>query len=138
MIKKLLRPLAAGFAFCLVWPQLIFAQDEKPVAPVGRSYALTNATIVQAPGRKIGKGTVLMKDGLITAVGTGISIPPEAIVIKADSMYVYAGFIDGLSHTGVTKPKEEKQEKPKDPGNPPADRAGITPQNDVRNWLRSE
>jgi hypothetical protein len=116
-------------------PRTILAQDEKPVAPVGRSYALTNATIIQAPGRKIEKGTVVMKDGLITAVGTNISIPADAITIKGDSLYVYAGFIDGLSRAGVTKPKEEKQEKPKDPGNPPAERAGITPQNDVRNWL---
>ncbi len=131
--RKIFTPLAVGLYLLL--PNINFAQDEKPVAPVGRTYALTNATIVQSPGRKIEKGTVVMKDGLITAVGTGISIPPEAIVIKADSMYVYAGFIDGLSHTGVTKPKEEKQEKPKDPGNPPADRAGITPQNDVRSWL---
>jgi hypothetical protein len=115
--------------------QTLLAQDEKPLAPVGRTYALTNATIIQAPGRKIEKGTVVMKDGLITSVGIGISVPPEAIVIKADSMYVYAGFIDGLSHAGVIKPKEEKQEKPKDPGNPPAERAGITPQNDVRNFL---
>jgi len=135
MIKKLLRPLAAGFAFCLCWPQLIFAQDEKPIAPVGRSYALTNATIIQAPGRKIEKGTVVMKDGLITAVGAGVSIPPEAIVIKADSMYVYAGFIDGLSHTGITKPKEERPERQKDPGNPPPDKAGINPQNDVRDFI---
>ena len=52
-------------------------------------------------------------------------------------MYVYAGFIDGLSRTGVVKPKEEpsNKEKVKDPGNPPADRAGITPQNDVRSFL---
>ncbi len=131
--RKIFTPFVVGL--CLVLPKILLAQDEKPVAPVGRTYALTNATIVQAPGRKIEKGTVVMKDGLITAVGAGISIPPEAIVIKADSMYVYAGFIDGLSHTGVTKPKEEKLERPKDPGNPPAERAGITPQNDVRNWL---
>ncbi|MGC4020565.1 MAG: hypothetical protein QM734_00785 [Cyclobacteriaceae bacterium] len=95
-----------------------------------------NATIIQGPGRKIEKGTVVMKDGLITAVGAVVSVPPDAVVIKADSMFVYAGFIDGLSRTGVIKPKEDKdKEKPKDPGNPPADRVGITPQNDVRNSL---
>lgn len=132
-IKRTFTPFAVVLLGLL--PRIMFAQDEKPVAPVGRTYALTNATIIQAPGRKIEKGTVVMKDGLITAVGTGISIPAEAIVIKADSMFVYAGFIDGLSHAGVTKPKEEKLEKPKDPGNPPAERVGITPQNDVRNWL---
>src|SRR5712664_3964296 len=108
--RKIFTPFAVGL--CLVLPKILFAQDEKPVAPVGRTYALTNATIVQAPGRKIEKGTVVMKDGLITAVGSGVAIPPEAIVIKADSMYVYAGFIDGLSHVGVTKPKEEKQDRP--------------------------
>src|ERR1043165_1791703 len=125
--------VVACFAFL---PRTILAQEEKPVAPGGRSYALTNATIIQAPGRKIEKATVVMKDGLITAVGTGITVPSDAIVIKADSLFVYAGFIDGLSRAGVTKPpKDEKQERPKDPGNPPADRAGITPQNDVRNWL---
>src|SRR5258706_2460088 len=131
--RKIFTPFVVGL--CLVLPKILFAQDEKPVAPVGRTYALTNATIVQAPGRKIEKGTVVMKDGLITAVGVGVSVPPEAIVIKGDSLYVYAGFIDGLSHAGVTKPKEEKQDRPKDPGNPPAERAGITPQVDVRNLL---
>jgi hypothetical protein len=133
----------AIFFMSLVWPLLGTAQQQQPpddkqlsVAPVGRTYAITNATIVQGPGRKIDKGTVVMKDGLITAVGASVSIPSDAIVIKADSMFVYAGFIDGLSRTGVTKPKEEKdKEKVKDPGNPPADRAGITPQNDVRNSL---
>lgn len=124
--------VVAFFAFL---PRTISAQDEKPLAPVGRSYALTNATIIQAPGRKIEKGTVVMKDGLITAVGPNVPVPADAITIKGDSLFVYAGFIDGLSRTGVTKPKEEKMERPKDPGNPPAEKAGVTPQNDVRNWL---
>jgi len=137
-------PIMAVFFAGLIWPALSSAQqgqgqtqeEKPPVAPVGRTYAITNATIVQGPGRKIEKGIVVMKDGLITAVGAGVPIPPEAIVIKADSMFVYAGFIDGMSRTGVTKPKEEKdREKVKDPGNPPADRAGITPQNDVRDFL---
>jgi len=142
MINKTLQSLAVVFSSCLLWPSMSMAQqgqpaeEKPPVAPVGRTYAITNATIVQSPGRKIEKGIVVMKDGLITAVGASVPIPPEAIVIKADSMFVYAGFIDGLSRTGVTKPKEEKEkEKVKDPGNPSAERAGITPQNDVRNWL---
>ena len=119
----------------LLLPAWLFGQDDKELAPVSRTYAITNVNIIQAPGRKIEMGTVVMKDGLITAVGKGVNIPPEAIVIKADSMYVYAGFIDGLTRAGVTKPKEETKEKLKDPGNPPPDRAGITPQLDVRNFL---
>ena len=82
-------------------------------------------------------GTVVLKDGLIVSVGKNVLIPADAIVIKADSMYVYAGFIDGLSRLGVTKPKEEQgqQQRPKDPGNPKPEEAGITPQNDVRSSL---
>lgn len=120
----------------LALPALTFAQDDKPLAPVSRTYAITNVNIIQGPGRKIDMGTVLVKDGIIKAVGKTVAVPPEAIIIKADSMYVYAGFIDGLSRTGVTKPKEENnRERPKDPGNPTNERAGITPQQDVRNGL---
>jgi Amidohydrolase family len=119
----------------LLSPAWLFAQDDQELAPVTRTYAITNVNIIQGPGRKIDQGTVLIKDGLITAVGKGLAIPAEAIVIKADSMYVYAGFIDGLSRAGVVKPKEEQRERPKDPGNPTPERAGIMPQVEVRNAL---
>lgn len=112
-----------------------WAQDEKELAPVTRTYALTNARIIQAPGRMIEKGTVVIKDGLIQAVGASVVVPSDAVIIKADSMFVYAGFIDGFSRVGVTKPKEEQRERPKDPGKPTNERAGITPQSDVRNFL---
>jgi imidazolonepropionase-like amidohydrolase len=112
--------------------------EERELAPVSRTYAITNANITQAPGRKIDRGTVVIKDGLIISVGKNVAYPPEAIVIKGDSLFVYAGFIDGLSHTAVTKPKEDpnqNRERPKDPGNPQPEMAGITPQNDVRTSL---
>ena len=132
--------LFLGRIMLLLWalalPALLWAQDEKVLAPVSRTYAITNVNIIQAPGRKIEMGMVVLKNGLIHAVGKNIPIPADAIVIKADSMYVYAGFIDGLSHAGIPKPKEESnRERPKDPGNPPPDRAGITPQNSVREVL---
>lgn len=131
-MRSLVLPLALTVSVAA------FAQDDKPLAPVTRTYAITNVNIIQAPGRKVDMGTVLIKDGIIKAVGKNISIPAEAIVIKADSMYVYAGFIDGLSRVGVTKPKEEdNRERPKDPGNPSPERAGITPQNDVRSSLNA-
>jgi len=111
-------------------------QEDQVLAPVSRTYAITNVNIIQGPGRRVDMGTVLIKDGLITGAGKGLAIPPEAVVIKADSMYVYAGFIDGLSRTGVTKPREENsRERIHNPGNPPPEKAGITPQNDVRNVL---
>ena len=128
----LLKKSLAILAFC--WPAMLLAQDE--LAPVTRTYAITHVNIIQAPGRKIDMGTVVLKDGLIVSVGKNVTIPPDALVIRADSMYVYAGFIDGLSRTGLAKPKEEERgQRPKDPGNPKPEEAGITPMNDVRSSL---
>ncbi len=131
--------MALAFAPALLLAQQQHQEEKPPLPPAGKTYALTNINVVQSPGRKIDKGVVVIKDGLIANVGKNIAIPSEAIIIKADSLYVYAGFIDGLSRAGVTKPKEEKdRERVKDPGNPPADRAGINPQVDVRTFLNPD
>ena len=133
-----LRHVIKGLAGILLLPAVAFAQDDQPLPAVSRSYAITNVNIIQGPGRKIDMGTLLIKDGLIVGAGKGLTIPSDAIVIKADSMYVYAGFIDGLAHTGVTKPKEENsRERLPNPGNPPPEKAGVTPQVDVRNLLNA-
>lgn len=144
-MKRVYRSSVGRITFlllCFCWPIALQAQqfqqlqEEKELPPVSGTYAITNATVVQGPGRKPDRATVVVKDGLIASVGKNISIPPEAIVIKGDSLHIYAGFIDGLSHLGVPKPKEElNRERPKDPGNPTPDVAGINPQNDVRTFL---
>jgi imidazolonepropionase-like amidohydrolase len=91
---------------------------------------------MQAPGRKLDNATVLVRDGMISAVGQNLTIPSDAIVVKGDSLYVYAGFIDGLSRVAVNKPREEpNKEKQKDPGHPAPEAAGITPYVDVRAFL---
>lgn len=116
-------------------PLLLAAQDDQPLAPVTGTYAITNVTVIVSPGKSIERGTVVIRDGLIIAVGQQVVVPPDALIVKADSMYVYAGFIDGFSRTGVASPKEGSKEKVKYPGNPPPDRAGINPQIDVRDFL---
>lgn len=108
----------ALLAIALCGPASLFAQDSE-LAPVSRTLAITNVNIVQAPGRKIEMGTVVLKDGLIISVGKNVTIPADAIVLKADSMYVYAGFIDGLSHVGIPKPKEEPNGPPRPKGKQP-------------------
>ncbi len=129
----------------MLWPVAGEAQfqqqpptEDKELAPVTRTYAITNANIIQGPGRKIDRGNIVLKEGLIVSVGKNAVVPPEAIIIKGDSLFVYPGFIDGLSRTGVTKPKEDAsigRERPKDPANPLPEAAGITPHNDVRTAL---
>ena len=48
-------------------------QEERELAPVSRTYAITNATITPGPGRKITQATLDIKNGLITAVGKGVA-----------------------------------------------------------------
>lgn len=117
-----------------VMPLIGLAQDLKPVT---NKYAIKNATIMQAPGKTIQNGTILIENGIIKAVGTNVSIPADAWVVDADSMFVYSGFISGLSNIGVEKPKEkEEKDDRKLTGNPTYERAGITPGNSAREMLK--
>ena len=111
------------------------AQEKSPLAPVSGSYAIRNVTVIPQPGHVIERGVIIIKNGLIEGVGVDLPIPPEAVVIDADSLYAYAAFIEGLSHTGVARDDDENHERVQDPGNPPPDQAGITPQKDVRDYL---
>lgn len=128
--------LALFLALIGVLPFGLCAQDVRNLQPVSRSYAITSVTVVQAPGRKLENATVLIRDGIITGVGQRLPVPPDATIVKGDSLFVYAGFIDGLSRVAVNKPKEEaNKERQKDPGNPSPEAAGITPYVDVRGLL---
>ena len=114
-------------------------RDASDIPVVTKAVALEGVRIVQSPGRVIENGTVLIRNGLIEAVGENVDVPYDAERIAPDSMTVYAGFIDGLSSTGVPQPKEEEDLPPvPDRGNPPDDRAGIQPQRDVRSLLSAD
>ncbi|WP_420318534.1 amidohydrolase family protein [Ekhidna sp.] len=119
-------------------PLIGWAQDDE-LKPVTSKYAIRNATIIQAPGRTIQNGSVLIENGIIKAVGSSIAIPADAWIVDADSMFVYAGFISGLSNIGVAKPKEEdRKDDRKLTGNPSYERAGITPGALTRDMLNPE
>ena len=124
----------------MLLPAVASAQSRTlDLEPVTRTVLIQNATVVQAPGRVIEGGSVLVRDGLIVEVGTDIDPPFDAAVIRADSLFVYAGFIDGLSHIGVPEP-EKSDERPRveRPGDPPPDAAGIRPDRSVVPLLASD
>ena len=62
-----------------------------------RYFAIRNARIVPVSGPVIESGTVVIANGLITAVGTDVPIPPEAWVIDGKGLTVYPGLIDALT-----------------------------------------
>lgn len=139
---KLLRNTFFGLIFLLPFllhSDLVLAQsDYTGESPVTRTYALTNATIVQAPGKVIEGGTLIISDGLITAVGTNVSIPAHAQIIDATDHYIYPGFIDGMSHTGAERPDQPERPNNLFTPDPPNDYAGITPEQSVKHQIDVE
>lgn len=105
--------------------------DPTGESAVTRTFAITNATVVQAPGKELKETTIVIKDGLIKAVGTNVTIPKDAQVIDAKGMYVYAAFIDGMSNTGAKRPKAAERPSNLFTPDPPNSYAGITPENSV-------
>ncbi|MFD2532533.1 amidohydrolase family protein [Gracilimonas halophila] len=110
---------------------LLAQSDHTGQAYPTRTFAITGATIMQAPGQVVDSGMVVISNGLITAVGTNVSIPEDAEVIDGSELFVYPGFIDGMSNTGATRP--DQMERPDDlfTPDPPNDYAGITPEESV-------
>jgi imidazolonepropionase-like amidohydrolase len=63
--------------------------------------AIRNARIVTVSGPTIAKGAVIVRNGLIDAVGENLAIPPEALVVEGEGLTVYPGLIDPLSTLGI-------------------------------------
>ncbi|MEY2705814.1 MAG: hypothetical protein RL407_1876, partial [Bacteroidota bacterium] len=111
-----------GWVLQVSWAQ----SDPSGKRRVTSSFAISNATVIKSPGDPGSKATVLFKDGIITGIGAGLSIPKDAKVISGDSLYVYPAFIDGGSNIGISKPKEAERPKDLVTSNPPDEFAGIT------------
>ena len=56
--------------------------------------AIRNAKIVTVSGAVIAKGTVVVRKGLIEAVGENVTVPADAWVVEGEGMTVYPGLID--------------------------------------------
>ena len=64
-------------------------------------YAIKGAKIVPVSGAPIGSGTVVIRNGLIEAVGAAVEAPADARVIEGNGMTVYPGLIDMGNSTGL-------------------------------------
>ncbi len=63
--------------------------------------AIQGARVFTVSGPVLEKGTVLIKDGLIEAVGENVAIPAGVTVIDGTGLNVYPGLIDALSTWGI-------------------------------------
>jgi imidazolonepropionase-like amidohydrolase len=71
-------------------------------------FALTGLRIVPEPGELIEKGTIVVRDGVIEAVGADIKPPADARVIDLSGKTAYAGLIDAYSEITISAdPKKQ-------------------------------
>ena len=66
-----------------------------------RVHAFTGASVVVAPGTTLEGGTVIIRDGIIEAVGEAAAIPADARVWALEGRTIYAGFIDAMTEVGL-------------------------------------
>jgi imidazolonepropionase-like amidohydrolase len=90
-------------ALLVLLPGLTLAQTTPAVGlrenPV-TVHALTNARIVVAPGRVLPNATLVIRDGVIEAVGADVRAPADARVWDLTGRTLYPGFIDAYSDIG--------------------------------------
>jgi imidazolonepropionase-like amidohydrolase len=66
-------------------------------------HAFVNARIVVSPGKVIGNGTLVVRDGMIEAVGAAVKVPGDARVWDMKGMTLYPGLIETYSDAGLPK-----------------------------------
>ncbi|HJR59145.1 MAG TPA: amidohydrolase family protein [Vicinamibacterales bacterium] len=64
-------------------------------------YAIKGARIVPVSGAAIASGTVVVRNGLIEAVGAAVEAPADAQVIEGKGLTVYPGLIDMANSAGL-------------------------------------
>lgn len=65
------------------------------------TYAFTNATIVKDGQTTLTNATLLISEGKITAVGNGVTVPANAVVVDCSGKTIYPSLIDIYSDYGM-------------------------------------
>ncbi|HMA54563.1 MAG TPA: amidohydrolase family protein [Acidobacteriota bacterium] len=92
------RSLAAALTVVVLAPLFASAQ-----AKPDKVIAITNAWIIPVVGAEIRKGTIVVRNGLIDAIGAEIAVPAGAEVVDATGLRAYPGMIDGYSSLGLVE-----------------------------------
>lgn len=110
-MKQLILCIAGAFAFLHIsaqstWPENGVANER------ARVYAFTHATIVADPNTTYTDATMIIADGIITAIGNSIQVPKDAVVIDLQGKFIYPSFIEADADYGLPKKENPPQKGP--------------------------
>lgn len=101
-IRRYLTGLTLASVAGVLTPPLLGAQiGVQRTRNVPDVYAITNARIVPVSSPTIERGTVVIRNGLIAAVGATASVPADATVIDGNGLTVYPGLFDANTSVGL-------------------------------------
>ncbi len=104
MIKKMFK---TGTALCIILLLASHFSHLHSQDDLHRVYAIKDCRIITQAGPPIEKGTVVVRDGLIEAVGAEVPIPADAEVIDGSKLTVYPGLIDALGKSLLKLPERK-------------------------------
>ncbi len=94
------------------------------VVPAGaetpRVHAIVGARVITAPGSVLERATIVIRDGVIVAVGPGVAVPADARIWPGDSLTVYPGLIDAYVEAPEASPEAAATRAPAAPRRGPA------------------
>jgi imidazolonepropionase-like amidohydrolase len=94
---------AMAAALCASLPAGLTAQSATGAAVSARGWAIRNATIVTVTGPRIERGTVVIRNGKIEAVGVDAAPQPGDSILDGSGLFVYPGMIDAGTRLGLTE-----------------------------------
>jgi len=142
LFRSVLRTLPAIFAASFVQARAAdWRPDFRPPA-----LAIEGAKIVVAADITIETGTIVIRKGIVEAVGKTeeVKIPPDAFVVAGKGLTIYPGWIDAYTLTGLGTGASRSRtgagrsmplNEFSSPFTPPDDRIGITPEFTVADSL---
>jgi imidazolonepropionase-like amidohydrolase len=82
---------------------LLCVSSPAPAQEKSATYAITHAKVFTLTGAPIDDGTVVIRDGKISAVGANAEIPAGAQIIDAKGLQVYPGLFDSITQMGLSE-----------------------------------
>jgi len=110
-----MRKILTWFCTLLIVAPATYAQSVKPLTGLSDerdlTYAFIHASIVADPSTVLNDATLIIRKNKILQVGTGISIPVDAIVIDLSGRYLYPSFIEPFSDYGMPEVSATSKER---------------------------
>jgi imidazolonepropionase-like amidohydrolase len=96
-----------SYVACLFILSVALAAGLRADDALHKVWAVKDCRIVTPGGPVLEKAVIVIRDGLVEAVGAGLAVPPDAEVIDAAKLTAYPGLIDGLGKSLLKLPEEK-------------------------------